>query len=165
MTAVIVVLLLRRSIIGLLPNLRRVKYRDIEAEFGAILKEAEKDVAELPEPTKLPQASQEVEKHLQEFERFSNNSAIFVAWLSVESAILNLARAKDILKTNMPPYRAAQVLLDNNIIDAATYRAIAELQSLRNIAVHPDEVRIISDEETQRFKKLAEKITAILESL
>jgi uncharacterized protein YutE (UPF0331/DUF86 family) len=162
---VVVVLLLRRPIIGALPNLRRIRYKDIEAEFGEILKQAEKEVAELPEPEKLPQDSREVERHLQKFEeRFSNNTAIFIAWLSVESAILNLARMKSILKPNMSPYHAAQLLFDKDIISAATYRAIMELQSLRNIAIHPDEARIISDEETRRFKNLAEKVTASLES-
>jgi hypothetical protein len=162
-TAVVIVLLLRKAVIGLLPNLRRLKYKEIEAEFGAILEDAEKDVAELPEPATLPQASQEIKGHLQAFEPFSNNSAVFVAWLSVESAILNLARANGLLGTNMPPFRAAQLLFDRKIIDASTFRTIGELQSLRNIAVHPDAIRIISNEEAQRFRKLAEKVTAILE--
>lgn len=160
---VVVVLLLRKAITSLLPNLRRVRYKGIEAEFGVILEKAEKDVAELPEPALLPQASQEIERYFQTFDHFSNNSAVFIAWLGVESAILNLARANGILDTNMSPYRAAQFLFEKGIIDAATYKTIGELQSLRNIAVHPDKIRIISNEEARRFKKLAEKVTAILE--
>jgi len=162
--AVAITLLLRKSIVSLLPNLRRVKYKGLEAEFGIALQEVEKEVAQLPEPIALPSASQETEQEVQaSYEQFSNNSAIFVAWLSVESAILNLARSAGILETNMPASRAAQLLLENKMIDGATYRAVQDLQSLRNLAVHPDEISTISDEQTKRFKKMAEKVTAVLE--
>lgn len=76
---------------------------------------------------------------------------------------MNLARTAKLLETNMPASIATQLLLKRELIDHATYHAIRELQQLRNIAVHPSEGRIVSKEEADRFKKLAEKVAAVLE--
>lgn len=160
---VLVVLLLRRAILRVLPRLRRLKYGDVEAEFGEKLEEAEEEIAELPAPTSLPKAVEQTEQRLQEVGDFSNNSAVFIAWLTVESAILNLARTANALAPNMPASRAAENLLKNEMIDHTTYHAIRNLRALRNIAVHPSDGRLITQEEVGRFKVLAEKVAAVLE--
>jgi uncharacterized protein YutE (UPF0331/DUF86 family) len=94
---------------------------------------------------------------------FSNNSAVFVAWLSVESAILNLARTANALAPNMPALRAAEILLKRDLLDQATYHAIRDLAALRNIAVHHSEARLITQEEVDRFRGIANKVAAVLE--
>jgi uncharacterized protein YutE (UPF0331/DUF86 family) len=160
-TIVAAVFLLRRELRRMLPRLTKLKYGEIELEFRKKLDEAEEVVAELPEPTSLPQAEQ-AEKQLQS-EQFSNNSGVFVAWLVVESAILNLARSAKLLETNMTARRAAEVLLGRELIDEHTYQAIRDLSELRNIAVHPQGGRMISSEELDRFTRIAEKVAAILE--
>ena len=165
-TAVVLsVLLLRRELVQLLRRLKRLKYGDAEAEFGEKLEEVEEDIAELPTPASasLWQTDESFRLHFKDFNRFSNNSAVFVSWLEVESAILNLARAANLLETNMPASRAAQLLFRKELIDQQTYHAIRELQELRNIAVHPNDTRTVSKEEAERFKKLAEKVAAVLE--
>jgi hypothetical protein len=160
---VLIVLLLRRELVQILRRLRRLKYSDAEAEFGEKLEEVEEDIAELPVPPKLPPKKEFRDQYIDDLDRFSNNSAVFVSWLEVESAILNLARAAKLLETNMPAPRAAQLLLKRELIDPATYRAIRELLELRNIAVHPNDARIVSKDEADRFKKLADRVAAVLE--
>jgi hypothetical protein len=157
------VLLLRRELVQILRRLRRIRYGDAEAEFGEKLYKVEEEVAELPTPTSPPP---QVELHRLEYkeaDRFSNNSAVFVSWLEVESAILNLARTANLLKPNIPAMHAADLLLRKELIDSPTYRAIRELLNLRNIAVHPNDIQIISKEEAERFRKLADRVAAVLE--
>jgi hypothetical protein len=160
---VLVVLLLRRAIFSVLPRLRRLKYGDAEAEFGEKLEQVEEEIAELPAPTSLPKKVEQTVQRLDDIGDFSNNSAVFVAWLSIESAILNLARAANALAPNMPALRAAEILLKRQLIDHATFHAIRDLAALRNIAVHPSYVRLITQEEVDRFRGLAEKVAAVLE--
>lgn len=161
LAAVLCVLLLRQELLRVLQRLKRVKYGDAEAEFGEKLEEVEEEIAELPTPASLPAKAQ---LKLKELERFSYNSAVFVSWLEVESAILNLARSAKLLQPNMSASRAAELLLKNNLIDHATYHAIRDLQVLRNIAVHPNDARAVSAEEAERFKRLADKVAAVLEN-
>jgi uncharacterized protein YutE (UPF0331/DUF86 family) len=63
----------------------------------------------------------------------------------------------------MPALRAAEILLKRQLIDHATFHAIRDLAALRNIAVHPSYVRLITQEEVDRFRGLAEKVAAVLE--
>jgi hypothetical protein len=163
LAAIACVLFLRKEVVQLLRRLRRLKYGDAEAEFGEKLEELESEVSDIPEPASLPETVKRVQSHLSDAGQFSNNSAVFIAWLEVESAILNLARDADVLRTNMSASIAAQRLLDREIIGDSVYRAVRELQQLRNIAVHPTSMRLISNDEVDRFKKLAEKIAAWLE--
>lgn len=160
---VICVLLLRHAIVQVLRRLTRLKYGDVEAEFGEKLEEVEEDIAELPSPSVTPATAELVPSQLKDLERFSNNSAVFVSWLEVESAVLNLARSANLLQPNMSASFAAQRLLNKELIDRQTYRAIRELQQLRNIAVHPSDGRIVSTDEADRFKRLADKVAAVLE--
>jgi uncharacterized protein YutE (UPF0331/DUF86 family) len=160
---VLTVILLRRELVQILQRLRRLKYGDAEAEFGEVLEEVEEEIEELPSPKSPPPEGEFRQEYLKELDRFSNNSAIFIAWLEVESAILNLARRANLLETNMNALRAAHRLIDRKIIDEATYNAIGDLWKLRNIAVHPTDIRQITKEEADRFKKLAEKVAAVLE--
>ncbi len=160
---VLIVLLLRRELVQMLQRLRRLKYGDAEAEFREKLEMVEVDISELPSPSKLPPTRVSRHQYAEELDRFSNNSAVFVSWLEVESAILNLARTAKVLEPNMPAPRAAELLLKKGLIDSATYRAIRELLDLRNIAVHPNDARIVSKEEANRFKRLADTVAAVLE--
>jgi hypothetical protein len=160
---VLIVLLLRRALLRVLPRLRRLKYGGAEAEFHEKLEEAEEEVADLPVPTPLPKAAEGIERRIQENGDFSNNSAVFVGWLTVESAIINLARAAKLLEPNMTAVGAANLLSLSGIIDPATRRAIFDLLELRNIAVHPSEGRLITKQELDRFNLLADKVAAVLE--
>lgn len=159
---VLIVLLLRRAILRILPRLKRLKYGEAEFEFEEKLEEAEEEIAELPTPNSLSQTVQRTEQQFRAAGDFSNNSAVFIAWLTVESAVLNVARRGNLLQPNMSVLQAADLLLDNRVIDQGTYLAIRDLRHLRNIAVHPGEARQITDDEVSRFKALAEKIAAAL---
>jgi hypothetical protein len=122
----------------------------------------EEEVSEIPEPT-TAETVRHAQRRTLDLDQFSNNSAVFIAWLEVESAILNLARDAHLLRPNMPAPVAAQRLLDMNLIGDSIFCAIRELQEWRNIAVHPTEARLVSKSESDRFKKLAEKVAAVLE--
>ena len=98
--AVLIVLLFRKVVVRLLPQLKTIKYGNVEATFGEALQEAEEDIAKLPTPTSTNAGELVVE---QDFEKFSNNSAIFVAWLEVEAALFHLVNAR--LSGNMFAFR------------------------------------------------------------
>jgi hypothetical protein len=115
-----------------------------------------------PTPSSLPATAARTEQ-LQHAGDYSANTAVFLAWLPVETALLNLAKAANVLQANVEPWMAQRTLLKRGLIDVRTHEAIRDLRSLRNLAVHPSEGRLISKEEADRFTKLAEKIAAVLE--
>jgi hypothetical protein len=134
----------------------------MEAEFGEKLEEAEEEISALPVPASLPDTTAKTEQ-LQQTGDYSANTAVFIAWLPVEAAILNLARDQDILRPNMSSWVAEGELAKRGLLDQRTRAAIRDLRALRNIAVHPTDVRLITSEEAARFTKLAEKVAAVIE--
>jgi uncharacterized protein YutE (UPF0331/DUF86 family) len=157
---VIVVLILRKGLLSLLPRLKRLKYKDAEAEFGNKLEQAEEEVARLPTSTRLQKPFSLEHQRLDEL---SANSAVFIAWLGVESTILALARDAKVLKPGVPWTSAIRILLDKGLIDSELLRTINELWVLRNVAVHPEQDRPINSEQAQRYKFLADKVIGTLE--
>lgn len=158
LAAIIIVALFRKVLVALLSKLTKLKYGDIEATFGEALEQAEREGAALPEPAQ----GEQLPPALDDLAKYSNNSAIFIAWLEVEAALLDRARSAGLLKTNMSALQAARELFGRQMLNKQTYQITRDLFNLRNIAVHPASGRFVSDQEVSRFKKLADKVTSLL---
>jgi hypothetical protein len=131
-------LVLRRQLVDLIPLLARLKYKDLELDFGRRLAEASAEAATLPLPRShaaLP-ASDDA---LLALAAAAPRAAILEAWLRLEAAALAAARRRgtsEPVSSLRAPTRMIEALEELAVIDARQAAVFHELRSLRNSAAH-----------------------------
>jgi len=145
---VILGLIFRKPLYELLPLLRKVKYRDFEAEFGNDVKDVESQVEKVipaptepvTSPTTRPEAilnQPQPEDNLTEVASVSPRAAIFQAWQVVEVALHQaLDRRRLLVAPNAPGPRMALALEKVGALQAPQVEVLRRLWDLRNRAVH-----------------------------
>lgn len=138
---IIIVLLLRRSLLAVIPNLKRLKYKDFAAEFERNLEKANREVAQInPPPMQqaeetpmgLPEPAAQKYRRLAEV---SPKAAIMEAWRDAEIALLDAAGMRDSSVT-LP--RILDILFRDGKIDIAEKQILEYMRSLSNKAAHAD---------------------------
>ncbi len=146
--AITVVFLLKKPLGALLPNLRNLKYKDLELDFGKELKKVEEKAKQvLPAATK-PKAitkqpkerdsSQIINEAKRLFEEFPE-PAVALAWTAVEVELMD-AISRTASSPDYPPYnsalRNAMYLNEAGYLGEDKIDLIKRMVNLRNIAVH-----------------------------
>jgi hypothetical protein len=172
-------LVLRRPIADLLPLVRKLRYKEFEAQFGARLEEVETLKAEtapaLPEPAAPAQPgeppgafrrpSTDVLSLALQLAEKSPRAAILEAWLGVESAAKSAVKRLGLVAiTPRSLLDVIRTLDKSNALDAAQIAMLHELRSLRNDAAHSAEVAL-STETAIRYVALAESLKEHLDAL
>ena len=146
--AITVIFLLKKPLGALLPNLRNLKYKDLELDFGTELKKAEEKAKQvLPAATKPKAITKQPKERdsyqiLKEAERLFEEfpePAVALAWTAVEvelmDAILRTASSPD-----YPPHNSAlknaMYLKEAGYLGEDKIDLIKRMVNLRNIAVH-----------------------------
>jgi hypothetical protein len=134
----VIFLVIRRPLMALLPLLGRLKFKDLELDFGRRLAEASAEAAVLP-------GAETGAKHpsrddpLLRLAAVAPRAAILEAWLHLEAVALAAARKRG---TDEPishlrsPTRLIEALEEFGVIDARQAAVFHELRSLRNSAAH-----------------------------
>lgn len=174
-SVVTLVVLLRRPLSQILTMLTKLRYKDLELDFGRELKQIEeqaKAIEVLPSQVRAVGGPKEPEELLAEAERLVEEfpePAVAVAWSAVED---HLARAAERLSGStidrrQPPSRVIRSLLDVEVIDQQTVELLKRMQNLRNMALHErwNAFGGISPDEAREFIALARGINEKLESL
>lgn len=138
LAVLLVFVVIRRPLLGLFPSLVRLKYKDLEFDFGRRLEETAAEVATLPAPQHgaLPEATDD---RLLRLAESSPRAAILEAWIKLESAAMEAARKRRIdIPTNIlrTPLELINFLEEEGIIDARQATIFNELRGLRNSAAH-----------------------------
>jgi hypothetical protein len=129
---------LRRPLMGLFPLIARLKFRDLELDFGRRLAEVRAEAAALP-AARSPESNLPGDDALQQLAAAAPRAAILEAWLRLEAAALAAARQQG---TTEPvshlrsPTRLIEALEEHGVIDARQAAVFHELRSLRNSATH-----------------------------
>ena len=161
--------LLRRPITELLPGLRRLKYKDLEVDFGKELEKIEavmdtveentKPKGELPvavQPEPLPKTRTEL---LEKLAELSPNAAIMESWRNVERTLDFYFSSRGIERP-----RSGQAILGHLDYDPnfppQLVSAYQELRLLRNRAAHDGEN--LTAEHARDFSALADRLTFAL---
>lgn len=163
---IISVIILKKPISDLIPLLKKLKYKDFEAEFS-------KDVAELrhivkreiPQPLPAGSTGQTVEK-LTQLADLSPRSVVLESWRDVESSALDATQRKELKITTTPhpsPVAIGRALADAEIIDENTLEIFNMLRSMRNKAVHADDLSMDKDDALE-YADMADKISIFLRS-
>jgi hypothetical protein len=168
-TVLITLYMLRRPIAELLPGLRRLRYKNLEVDFGKELEriEAVMDTVEeetepkdkLPieaQPEPLPKTQTEL---LDKLAELSPSAAILESWRNVERTLDFYFTSRGIERP-----RSGQAILKYFDYDPHFPRqlvsAYQELRLLRNRAVHDRED--LTPEHAKEFSALADRLTFAL---
>ncbi len=137
---------LRRPLLGLLPLVTRLRYKDFEFDFRRRLEEANAEARALP-PGAPPDAAggdarapaRVAAGDLLALADASPRAAILEAWIRVEAAALEAARrrgAPEPISELRSPTRLIEALEERGVIDARQAAVFHDLRSLRNSAAH-----------------------------
>lgn len=168
-TLLVAIFMMRTPIAELLTNLRRLKYKELEVDFGKELEKIEavmdtveieaKPKGELPvevEPEPLPKTRAELLERLAEL---SPNAAILESWRNVERTLDIYFRRRGIERP-----RSGQTILGHLDHDPnfppQLVSAYQELRLLRNRAAHDREN--LTAEHAKEFSALADRLTYAL---
>lgn len=157
-TAVVLVVLLRKPIVELIPLLKRLKYKELELEFSQEVSElkAEAD-AIAKEKGEPPPSDVQGSEQLLDLVSFSARAAIMEAWLEVETAAVNTASSFWGVSSsgafkNMP--QLGEYLLQCKVIDKNQLAVFNKLWKLRNKAAHALELDL-NESDARAYVKLA----------
>jgi hypothetical protein len=130
--AVVIALLFRAQLKALLSRLRKGKVGPAEFEFEESVKVLEDEAAQLPQP------SSGMGTPSVQLVTSNPRAAILEAWLGVESAAQNLARARgyNSPSSSRNPLAAIRNLEKAKVLDSQQMGLFNELRSLRNQAAH-----------------------------
>ena len=145
-TVLALIALLRAPVTRVLLTLTRLKYKDLELDFGRELKQLEqkaKAIEVKPQQSKaIPPAAKDSAQLLDEAERLAQDfpePAVAVGWQAVEnelmSAVMRLAISPDYPAHNSA-MKNVELLLQQKAIDESTIDILKRMRNLRNMAVH-----------------------------
>ena len=170
-TIIILVIFLRKPLGNLLPNLRRIRYGDVELNFDSELHklEGQAKIAGLhfrdkKQPTdSKSRNSEEVISDAIRLAADFPEPAVGVAWLAVEhelmQAVMRLAISADYPPYNSP-IKNISLLHEHGYLDKDIRKVLDHMQRLRNAAVHTSHrTTRISANQAKEYVVLAEAVT------
>lgn len=141
-----VLLYLRKEFPSIVRSLRKLKFKDVELEFGeeaiALAAETKRIVPAAKSDVKLlGQDEDAVVARLNSIAELSPRAAILEAWLLVEAAAADLIRKQSsmALTANPGPMRIREGLRRAEVLTPPQEAAFEHLRRLRNEAVHAPE--------------------------
>jgi hypothetical protein len=135
---IVFVILLRIPITRVLLTLTRLKYKELELDFGRELKQLEQEAKAInitpQQPKSIAPTKRDSLQLLEEATRLAQDfpeSAVVVGWQAVEGELMSaVMRVRDSALKN------AQLLTDQNRIDDRTLAILDRMRILRNKVVH-----------------------------
>jgi hypothetical protein len=168
---VLIVFMFRHSLARLIPGLQRLKYKDVELEFGRQVAEAKQELGTpaapaLPAPSagkRLSPAATSPALYFRSLADVSPRAAILEAWLGFELAA-NQASQKLELGGSRPLQMRElfETLKDRGLLTESEVDALIRLRALRNQVVHGPEPDLSPDVIAQ-YSLLLQQITATME--
>tara|TARA_R100001143_G_C3359147_1_gene134457 strand:+ start:1608 stop:2174 length:567 start_codon:yes stop_codon:yes gene_type:complete len=142
-TILILVYLLRNPLSSLIPLLQKLKYKDLELEFGRRIEEAKEEAeAELPPTDSLLEIDESRKERLLKLASISPRATILDSWREIELSLLDAAERN---KVKLPyrrarsPLQVMKTLQEADLIDKNKIPLFEDLRILRNQAAHsPD---------------------------
>jgi uncharacterized protein YutE (UPF0331/DUF86 family) len=145
-TVITLIVLLRAPVTRVLLTLTRLKYKDLELDFGRELKQLEEQAKAIEvkpqQPQALPAAAKGSAQLLAEAERLAQEfpePAVAVGWQAIEDELMS-AVTRMAVPPGYPPYNSAlknaELLLGQKAVDENTIDLLKRMRNLRNMAVH-----------------------------
>ncbi len=164
-TLLLALLILRKPLARLLPEMRRFRFRDLEADFGDAVDSIRAEASDALPTAAVAGAGDETARRLDELAGVAPNAAVMGAWDSVEEA------AKDLIARSgrQPDYDIAtpyalieRLLAEDQLVDRARIKVFSDLRRLRNKVVHAPNYQV-SPERAAEYVMLASALRSVLE--
>ena len=141
-----VLLVIRKELPAIARSLRKLKFKDMELEFGEAAKAVASEAKDAVPPGKpnvqlAGQPQEEMALKLASIAELAPRAAILEAWLQVEAAAVDVVRKRTSTSLNsMPgPMRLRDGLVRAEVLNTKQVAVFENLRTLRNEAVHfPD---------------------------
>jgi hypothetical protein len=138
--------IIRKELPAIARSLRRIKYKDVELEFGETAIAVAVEVKEAVPPTQpgtslAGHSKLEVQARLETIAEVAPRAAILEAWLQVEAAAVGVIRKRNLgpVTSSPGPLRLFENLRKGEVLNVRQLAVFEELRMLRNEAVHgPD---------------------------
>lgn len=147
---------LKEQLLRLFPFLRRLKYREFEAEFGEGVREVSEKLTASATPPTVPAspeaiaASENTRDHFVRLAEAAPRAAVLEAWLQVEHAAQRLIRSHGVAERRPLRMVGPTIILDyldkTNAVTPEQRESFNKLRQLRNRVVHFAEVSLPLDE-------------------
>lgn len=139
-TILVIFLFLRRPLLQLVPFVQRLRYGNLELDFGERVREIASEVKrELPPVTSQGPARTSLSEYMARLAQLSPRAAILESWLQLEEAALDAARKHGLQLSTQEmrsPLLLGQALEQGGILDEAKQKIFYRLRNLRNAATH-----------------------------
>lgn len=175
-TVIVLVVVLRSPLGRILLTLTKLKYKDLELDFGRGLKELEakaKSIDLMPSVVAEPPPSKRTATDLlNEAGRLAEEfpePAVAVGWQAVEAELMSAVQRLAI-SPDYPPYNSAMkntaLLHEQGSIDTPTLDVLNRMRNLRNKAVHGRlDAMGVSGDQAREFIALARTVVEKLKTL
>lgn len=147
-----VLLVIRKELPAIVRSLRKLKFKDVELEFGEAAKAVAADAKEVVPPSKPDvrvsgQSKEEMSFRLTAIAELSPRAAILESWLQVEAGAVDVIRKRTTSNlSSMPgPMRIRDSLIRMAILNAKQAAVFENLRDLRNKAVHIPEAEFTKE--------------------
>lgn len=155
------VFMLKADIGKALSNIRKLKHKDTEIDFGKELKNTKSVAAQ---SDGLPKAD-EISDGDHELALLSPRGAVIESWLNVEKALQEFAFRHGIETDPKKPFRVQNIImhnLDYNVLGKGTITILESLRRLRNEAVHLQDSNISFDS-AKEYESLSKRVIQVLQ--
>lgn len=159
--ALVLAVLLRGPIVGLVPLLRRLKYKDLELEFEKALEEVQS--TNLPvKPDVIAFGLQDLGQDILRLAQISPRAAILESWMHVEAASREaLAASHPQLGEPMTAQTIGRALQQAEILTGHNLETFHRMRSLRNLAAHTQDFSV-SPETAADYARNAMRLAAFV---
>jgi hypothetical protein len=170
---VVALLVLRKPLKGLIPLLTKLKYKDIELEFGKGMELAKEEAAALPQPENRKLEQDLLPEKIMRLAAVAPRAGVLESWRMVEAELAALGRRlpstlqKAVSAAGPLHIRTNDVLRQLEHEQQADPRLVSvlrHLKHLRNEAAHAPEFTL-SEEAALEYGILAEEVRLQLERL
>jgi hypothetical protein len=166
-----VLLIVRKELPAIARSLRKLKFKDVEVEFGEAAKAVAAETKQAVPPPKpdvkvLGDTQDSATARLEAIAELSPRAAILEAWLRVEAAAADLIRKQGSasLSSTPGPLRLREGLQRAEVLTPPQVSAFESLRRLRNEAVHTPDAEFTPPAVTN-YIKAALSMAAYLEDM
>jgi len=158
----IIFLVIRKPLLELIPLLQRLRYGDIEIDFGSEVNDLLQDMRRVLPPVRQPAERSPLQDNLLELARISPRAVVLEAWVELERSAIEAARRHKLnlrSKEQRSPILVGNALVEAGLLDENQQEMFYRLRNLRNAAAHASEFAFDADsalEYAQVASRLAE---------
>jgi hypothetical protein len=165
-TIIIAIILLRKGLVDLIPNLKKLKYKDLEVEFEKdainLLATIERDVPYTEPPEEEPIME---DGRLFSMKKLTPSEFVLNEWMKIENEIKFLSERNNIKIQPSDSIRAiTDRLLQNGTIDSGISNALLGLSTYRNKVAHAQN-EYINEEMSNAFFESANRVLLYLRTI